>query len=67
MDLPGRGRAGRVSNKTEIKPIADEMFWFDIWRIGIWPNYNKGVQFSKNKEYLNQFFRELTPDLSDHK
>lgn len=43
------------------------MFWFDIWRIGIWPKYNKGVQFSRNKEYLNQFFRELTPDLSDHK
>lgn len=67
MDLPGRGRAGRTSNKTEVKPVADEMFWFDIWRIGIWPNYNEGVQFSKNKEYLSQFFRELTPDLSDHK
>ena len=67
MDLPGRGRAGRISNTTDIKPVADEMFWFDIWRIGIWPNYNKGVQFSKSKEYLNQFFREMTPDLSDHK
>ena len=67
MDLPDRGRAGRTSAETTIKPIADEMFWFDIWRIGIWPKYNKGVQFSKNKEYLSQFFRELTPDLSDHK
>lgn len=43
------------------------MFWFDIWRIGRYPNYNNGVQFSKDKEYLSQFFRELTPDLSDHK
>lgn len=35
MDLPGRGRAGRTSATTTIKPVADEMFWFDIWRIGI--------------------------------
>lgn len=67
MDLPGRGRAGRTTAETHIKPVADEMFWFDIWRIGLWPEYNKGVQFSKDKEYLSQFFREMTPDLSDHK
>jgi len=35
MDLPGRGRAGRTSSGTQVKPIADEMFWFDIWRIGV--------------------------------
>lgn len=67
MDLPGRGRAGRTTTENHTKPVADEMFWFDIWRIGLWPNYNEGVQFSKNKEYLSQFFREMTPDLSDHK
>lgn len=67
MDLPGRGRAGRTTAEKQIKPVADEMFWFDIWRIGLWPDYNEGVQFSKNKEYLSQFFREMTPDLSDHK
>lgn len=67
MDLPGRGRAGRTTAENNLKPIADEMFWFDIWRIGLWPNYNEGVQFSKDKEYLSQFFREMTPDLSDRK
>lgn len=67
VDLPGRGRAGRTSATTTVKPMADEMFWFDIWRIGIWPDYNKGVQFSKDPEYLSQFFREMTPDISDHK
>lgn len=66
MDLPGRGRAGRTSATTTVKPLADEMFWFDIWRIGIWPNYNKGVQFKTDSAYLSQFFREMTPDLSDH-
>ncbi|MCI2109272.1 MAG: alpha/beta fold hydrolase [Bacteroidales bacterium] len=67
MDLPGRGRAGRTSATAEVKPLADEMFWFDIWRIGIWPNYNDGVQFPADSAYLSQFFREMTPDLSDHK
>lgn len=66
MDLPGRGRAGRTTASNTVKPVADEMFWFDIWRIGKWPEYNKGVQFSKDEEYLSQFFREMTPDLSDH-
>ena len=66
MDLPGRGRAGRTSATTQVKPLADEMFWFDIWRIGIWPNYNKGVQFKIDSAYLSQFFREMSPDLSDH-
>lgn len=67
MDLPGRGRAGRTTAENHTKPVADEMFWFDIWRIGLWPNYNEGVQFSKDKEYMAQFFREMTPDFSDHK
>lgn len=66
VDLPGRGRAGRTSAETTVKPVADEMFWFDIWRIGIWPNYNEGVQFPKDSASLSQFFREMTPDLSSH-
>lgn len=66
VDLPGRGRAGRTSATKELKPLADEMFWFDIWRIGVWPNYNKGVQFPADSACLSQFFREMTPDLSDH-
>lgn len=67
VDLPGRGRAGRTSTTTTVKTVADEMFWFDIWRIGIWPNYNEGVQFPKDSASLSQFFREMTPDISDHK
>lgn len=66
IDLPGRGRSGRTSATTEVHPIANEMFWFDIWRIGIWPRYNDGVQFPRDSTSLSQFFRGLTPDLSDH-
>ncbi len=67
MDLPGRGRAGRTSATTEVKPLADEMFWFDIWRMGIYPKWNEGVQFPKDSASVSQFFREMTPDLSDHR
>lgn len=67
LDLPGRGRAGRTSAKSEVKPVADEMFWFDIWRLGVWPKFNEGVQFPQDSASLSQFFREMTPDLSDHR
>ena len=67
VDLPGRGRAGRTTATTTVKPVADEMFWFDIWRMGIWPNYHADVQFPRDSASLSQFFRELTPDLSDHR
>ena len=64
MDLPGRGRAGRTTAAKTVKPVADEMFWFDIWRMGIWPRYNEDVQFPQGQEELSQFFRLMTPDLS---
>lgn len=66
MDLPGRGRASRSTTERSGKPVADEMFWFDIWRLGVWPRYNEGVQFPKDSESLDRFFRQMTPDLSDH-
>lgn len=65
MDLPGRGRASRTTNQTTIKPVADEMFWFDVWRMGQWPNWNKGVQFPKDSASLSQFFRLMVPNLSN--
>lgn len=67
VDLPGRGRAGRTTASTQVKPVADEMFWFNIWRMGVWPRWNDGVQFPRDSASLSQFFRELTPDISDHR
>ena len=36
--------------------------WYEIFRIGVWPNFNKGVQFPQDAESLNQFFRQGTPN-----
>ncbi|MBQ5344325.1 MAG: alpha/beta fold hydrolase [Acidaminococcaceae bacterium] len=66
MDLPGRGRARKTTAASTLTPKADEMLWFDIWRLGEYPNYHADVQFPKDPETLDQFFREMTPDLSAH-
>lgn len=62
MTHPRRGNAGRGQAGTEVKPVYDEESWYTKWRIGIYPDYFKGVQFPKDKESLNQFFRQITPD-----
>ena len=45
-----------------VTSTPDEQTWFDIFRIGIWPNYFEGVQFSRDPEALNQYFRAMTPN-----
>lgn len=63
MDQPRRGNAGRSTVEAAITPTPDEQFWFNIFRIGVWPDYFPGVQFSKDPEALNQYFRQLTPNI----
>jgi hypothetical protein len=31
--------------------------------VGVWPDYFPGVQFSKDPEALNQYFRSMTPNI----
>lgn len=66
LDLPGRGHASRTSNEATVKPVADEEFWFDIWRMGIYPEWNEGIRFPKDSLSVSNFFRQMVPDLSDH-
>ncbi len=42
IDLPGRGRASCSTATVTTRPVADEMFWFDVWRMGQWPRWNDG-------------------------
>ncbi len=62
IDQPRRGNAGRSTLPITIQPTPDEQEWFDLFRIGIWPNYFPGVQFSREPEALNQYFRQMTPN-----
>ena len=62
VDQPRRGNAGNSTQPITITPTPDEQVWFNQFRIGIWPNYFPGVQFSRDPEALNQYFRQMTPN-----
>ena len=63
IDQPRRGDAGRSTVSASINPIPDEQQWFGTFRIGIWPDYFEGVQFARDKQTLEQYFRSMTPDI----
>jgi hypothetical protein len=62
IDQPRRGNAGRSTQPITLTPVPDEQKWFNFFRVGIWPNFFPGVQFSHDSEALNQYFRQMTPD-----
>ena len=63
LDQPRRGNASRSMAEATISPIPDEQGWFGTFRVGIWPDYFEGVQFSKDTESLNQYFRQMVPSI----
>ena len=63
IDQPRRGNASRSMDSVKIVPIPDEQMWFGTFRIGIWPDYFPGVQFAKDEETLNQYFRQMVPNI----
>lgn len=62
VDQPRRGNAGRSTRPGTVTPVADDQKWFDVFRVGIWPDFFPGVQFPHDPEALNQYFRQMTPD-----
>lgn len=62
IDQPRRGQAGRSTVEGQVTPVADEQQWFEIWRMGHWPEYSEQVQFPKDEKSLEQFFRWMTPN-----
>lgn len=63
VNQPRRGNAGRGTETMTVVPVFDEEIWFNRFRVGIWPNYFDGVQFSHDKEALDQYFRQMTPNI----
>lgn len=62
VDQPRRGSAGRSMVEGTVAPNPDEQLWFNQFRLGVWPDYFKGVQFSQDQAVLNQYFRQMTPN-----
>lgn len=63
IDQPRRGNASRSTVAATINPTPDEQQWFGTFRIGIWPNYFEGVQFARDTNTLNQYFRSMLPNI----
>ena len=63
IDQPRRGNAGRSHGSNHTAPTPDEQGWFGTFRVGIWPDYFEGVQFARDPETLNQYFRQMTPNI----
>jgi pimeloyl-ACP methyl ester carboxylesterase len=63
VNQPRRGNAGRGTETAVITPAFDEQVWFNRFRVGIYPDYFDGVQFPKDEESLNQYFRQMTPTI----
>lgn len=63
IDQPRRGNAGRSTTPGTINPTPDEQMWFDTFRVGVWPDFYEGVQFSKDTNALNQYFRQMVPNV----
>ena len=62
LDQPRRGNAGRSTKPMIISASPDDQLWFGIFRIGIGTEFYPNVQFSKDPQALDQFFRQMTPD-----
>jgi len=62
VDQPRRGGAARSTAPTNIAATPDEQFWFGLFRLGTWPDFFPGVQFSRDPEALDQFFRQMVPN-----
>lgn len=62
IDQPRRGAAGRSTEGVTLTPTPNDQFWFETFRVGLWPDYYPGVQFPRDPETLDQYFRQITPD-----
>ncbi len=62
IDQPRRGRASRSIEPVTLTSTPDEQLWFGIFRLGAWPDFYSGVQFSKDPTALDQFFRQMVPN-----
>lgn len=63
IDQPRRGKASRGTKPATIAAAPDEQLWFGIFRMGVGTEFYPGVQFSKDTEALNQFYRHMVPNV----
>ena len=66
IDQPRRGQAGQSTVTGSISAAPSDQLWYSFFRIGNWPDYYPGVQFPRDAESLNQYFRQMTPNTAPY-
>jgi len=62
VDQPRRRGAARSTVPANLSATPDDQRWFDMFRLGRWPEMFPGVQFSRDPKALDQYFRAMVPD-----
>lgn len=63
IDQPRRGQGGRSPEVATIPATPNEQYWLGMFRIAKGNEFMPNVQFDKSPETLNQFYRQISPDL----
>lgn len=63
VDQPRRGGASRSTVTASVPATPDDQRWFNMFRLGRWPDFFPGVQFSRDAAALEQYFRQMVPDV----
>lgn len=59
-DQPMYGAASKVSKDAVVSAKPDDLVWFTQFRLGYWPNFQKGTQFPVGEKQVEQFLRMMT-------
>lgn len=62
LDQTRRGSAGKTSEAAPVPVGPNEQWFFNQFRLGLWPDLYEDVQFSDDPAALEQFFRAMVPD-----
>jgi hypothetical protein len=62
LDQPRRGSAGKTTVAAPVSTTPNEQWFFNQFRLGLWPDLYPGVQFSADPAALEQLNRAMVPD-----
>lgn len=62
LDQPRRGNAAKTTVASPVDTATDEQWFYNQFRIGLWPDPYPGGQFPPGPDALAQFFRQMVPD-----
>jgi hypothetical protein len=61
LDQPRMGRAGRSTAGATLTPTGNAATVWNIFRLGVYPNFYPNVQFPRDPVSVDQFLRQQTP------